>query len=175
MPVLCTVCILHALIGSFVKHNIQKLSHFEMEVRMAGDDGSKSRTFIAKYDGEDADSDEPLVGSLTPKQRKQREDKEFRHQLSRQLAFMCTAVAGEFIGTFLLTLVICSVVAVSIVTSAHMGLWQVAVVCGLGVAISIYTTAHLSDAHLNPAITLAFAVVRWRTFSWKRILPYVIF
>lgn len=142
---------------------------------MAGDDGSKSHTLIAKYDGQDADSDGTLVGSLTQKQGKQPENKKFRHQFSQQLAFMLTAIAGEFIGTFLLTFVICSVVAASIVTSAHVGLWQVAVVCGLGVALSIYTTAHSSDAHLNPAITVAFAIVRWRTFSWKRILPYVIF
>lgn len=161
-------------IGFFVKH-IQKLSHFEMDIHVAGDEGSKSHTFIAKYDGEDADSDEPLVGSLTPKQGKQQENKKSIHQLLQQLAFILIPVTGEFIGTFLLTLVICSVVAASIVTSAHVGLWQVAVVCGLGVSISIYTTAHLSDAHLNPAITLAFAVVRWRTFSWKRILPYIIF
>lgn len=84
-------------------------------------------------------------------------------------------MAGEFIGTFLLTLVICSVVAASIVTSAHVGLWQVAIVCGLGVSVSIYCTAHLSEAHLNPAITLAFAIVRWKAFSWRKVVPYVIF
>ena len=45
---------------------------------------------------------------------------------------------------------------------------------GLGVAISIYLSAHMSDAHLNPAMTLAFGIVRFRQFHWSRILPYMV-
>ena len=155
-----------------------------MDVHFVGDNGDKSHTtLVAKYEEENADSDEPLIASLkksrkshlTPREKQELHNKTFIHQFTRQLAFTLTGVAGEFIGTFLLTMVICSVVAASIVTSAHVGLWQVAIVCGLGVSVSIYCTAHLSEAHLNPAITLAFAIVRWRTFSWKKIIPYIIF
>lgn len=83
------------------------------------------------------------------------------------------AMAGELVGTLILTLVICSAVASSILSGAQVGIWQVAVVCGLGVAIAIYCTAFISDAHLNPAITVAFAVARHRHFSWKKIPAYV--
>ena len=152
-----------------------------MDIHFIGEEGDKfTTTLLAKYEGGNIDSDEPLIGSLnktkrtTPRERQQLENKTFRHLFAHQLAFMLTEVAGEFIGTFLLTLVICSVVAASIVTSAHAGLWQVAIVCGLGVSISIYCTAHVSDAHLNPAITLAFAIVRWKTFSWRKVIPYII-
>ena len=155
-----------------------------MDVHFIGEEGDKSRTtLVAKYGEETTDSDVPLIqGSLkkskahpTPREKEQLQNSLFRHKFARQLAFTLIGVAGEFVGTFLLTLMICSVIAASIVTSAHVGLWQVAIVCGLGVSVSIYCTAHLSEAHLNPAITLAFAIVRWRTFSWKKIVPYIIF
>ena len=45
--------------------------------------------------------------------------------------------------------------------------------CGLGVGLSIYCTAFISSAHLNPAMTLAFAIVRPKVFSWKKIVPYI--
>lgn len=85
-----------------------------------------------------------------------------------------TALGGELIGTFLLTLVICSAVSSAVLSGALVGIWQVAVVCGVGVAISIYCVSYVSDAHLNPAITIAFAVVRYKIFSWKLVLPYIL-
>lgn len=151
-----------------------------MDIRFVGDEGSETRTtLVAKYNEEDqaADSDEPLIGTITASSKQKTKDQQtsqFLRLFARQLARMFVNVGGEFVGTFLLTFVICSVVAASIVTSAHVGLWQVAIVCGLGVSVSIYCTAHVSDAHLNPAITLAFAIVRWKSFSWKRIIPYIV-
>lgn len=53
-----------------------------------------------------------------------------------------------------------------------MGLWQVAVVWGFGVTIAIYATASLSGAHLNPAVSLAFALLRRDKFPGSRLLPY---
>lgn len=44
--------------------------------------------------------------------------------------------------------------------------------CGLGVALSIYLTSFFSDAHLNPAVTLTFALVRFRSFNWLKLLLY---
>ena len=82
-------------------------------------------------------------------------------------------MAGEFIGTLFLTLIVITAIGSSIVTGAQIGIWQVAFSCGIGVALSIYCTSHISDAHLNPAITLAFAIVRWKVFSWKKAIPYM--
>lgn len=148
-----------------------------MDVRFLGDEGTATHaTLVAKYNEDQAaDSDEPLIGSITVSSQDSKDQKasQFRRLFARQIARTFVNVTGEFVGTFLLTLIICSVVAASIVTSAHVGLWQVAIVCGLGVSMSIYCTSHVSDAHLNPAITLAFAIVRWRTFSWKKIIPYI--
>lgn len=153
-----------------------------MDVHFIGEGGDKSHTtLVANY--KTTDTDVPLTqASLeksqtrpTPRGKEKPQNKLFRNKFARQLTFTLTGIVGEFIGTFLLTMVICSVVAASVVTGAHVGLWQVAIVCGLGVSVSIYCTAHLSEAHLNPAITLAFAIVRWRIFSWKKVVPYVTF
>src|SRR5437879_3974827 len=72
---------------------------------------------------------------------------------------------GEAIGTFLLVLFGTGSVACAVLTGALQGLWQVATVWGFGVALAIYCSAGLSGAHLNPAVSLAFALVR-------RLLPY---
>ncbi|TBW32127.1 aquaporin family protein [Siculibacillus lacustris] len=65
---------------------------------------------------------------------------------------------GELIGTFLLVFFGCGSVAVSVLFSAHVGLFQVAMVWGLGVAMAIYATRHLSCAHLNPAVSIAMVI-----------------
>lgn len=90
------------------------------------------------------------------------------------LAHTLAGFTGEFVGTCLLTLCIISAVASSVIAGALSGLWQVAVISGLGVALSIYLSGHISDAHLNPAVTVAFAVLRFRQFSWKKIAVYIV-
>lgn len=64
---------------------------------------------------------------------------------------------GEFIGTFLLVLFGCGSVAVSVLFSSHQGLFQIAMVWGIGVTLAIFVTRNLSCAHLNPAVTIAMA------------------
>ena len=80
---------------------------------------------------------------------------------------------GEFIGTFILVTAICTAVTLAAIVGALTGLWQVTVLIGIGLGLAIYVSAHISDAHLNPAVTLAFAIVRFRVFSWKKIPVYV--
>jgi len=72
---------------------------------------------------------------------------------------------GEFIGTFLLVLFGCGSVAVTILFSAHVGLFQVALIWGLGVTVAIYATRHLSCAHLNPAVSIAMVIGRRMSLS----------
>jgi glycerol uptake facilitator protein len=83
------------------------------------------------------------------------------------------ALAGEILGTYLLVLFGTGSVAAAVLTSAQVGLWQVAVVWGFGVTIAIYASATLSGAHLNPAVSLAFALLRRHHFPLTRLLPYV--
>src|SRR3954451_24773342 len=85
---------------------------------------------------------------------------------------MRAALLGEALGTFLLVLFGTGSVACAVLTGALQGLWQVAVVWGFGVTIAIYCSAGLSGAHLNPAVRLAFAVLRPGSFPRRRLLPY---
>lgn len=80
------------------------------------------------------------------------------------------AFVGEAVGTYILVLFGIGSVAAAVATSAQMGLWQVAVVWAFGVALAIYLTANVSGAHLNPAVSLAFAIFRRSDFSF-RMLP----
>ena len=80
------------------------------------------------------------------------------------------ALAGEAVGTYIMVLFGTGSVAAAVVTGAQVGLWQVAVVWAFGVALAIYATANVSGAHLNPAISLAFACFRRAEFG-ARMLP----
>lgn len=77
---------------------------------------------------------------------------------------------GELVGTFLLVFFGCGSVAAAVLLGAQVGIFQVAIVWGLGIALAIFATGSLSGAHLNPAVTCAFAV--WGGFPAGRIPGY---
>ena len=78
---------------------------------------------------------------------------------------------GEFFGTFLLVFFGCGSVCTAVALDAQAGIFQVAIVWGLGIATAIYLTGSLSSAHLNPAVTIASAV--WSRFPVRLVLPYI--
>lgn len=79
---------------------------------------------------------------------------------------------GEFFGTFLLVFFGCGSVCAAVLTGAQVGVFQVAIVWGLGIATAIYLTGSLSGGHLNPAVTLAMGV--WGNFPGRRIAPFIL-
>ena len=69
-----------------------------------------------------------------------------------------SAMVAEMLGTFVLVFFGVGAVNAAVITGAQSGLWQVAVVWAVGVSLGIYASAAVSNAHLNPAITLAAVV-----------------
>src|SRR3954466_13490934 len=78
---------------------------------------------------------------------------------------------AEALGTFILVLFGCGAVHAAVLTGAQSGLWQVAIVWGMGVALAAYCVGGGSGAHINPAMTIALAI--WRKFPWNLVAPYI--
>ncbi len=81
------------------------------------------------------------------------------------------AALAEVLGTGILVFFGLGAVHAAILAGAQTGLWQVAVVWAVAIALAIYAVGATSGAHINPAITLAFACRR--RFPWNRVWAYL--
>lgn len=80
---------------------------------------------------------------------------------------------AEFLGTCVLILFGAGVVAQYVLSQqAASSYLSINVSWGLGVTIGCYVAGGVSGAHLNPAVTLALALLRG--FSWRKVVPYVV-
>ncbi|KAJ9706449.1 hypothetical protein PVL29_001785 [Vitis rotundifolia] len=80
-------------------------------------------------------------------------------------------LGAEFVGTFIL---IFAATAGPIVNQKYSGAETLignAACAGLAVMIVILSTGHISGAHLNPSLTIAFAVLRH--FPWVQVPAYI--
>ncbi|GAB3678792.1 MIP/aquaporin family protein [Saccharopolyspora tripterygii] len=88
---------------------------------------------------------------------------------------------AEFLGTFVLILLGCGSVAVAVAglpgsgrqeEAFGAGNWLIiAFGWGFAVVFGVYVAGGVSGAHINPAVTLAFAVRR--AFPWVKVVPYM--
>jgi glycerol uptake facilitator protein len=82
------------------------------------------------------------------------------------------ACLAELIGTYVLVFFGIGAVHVAVLTNALDGVWQVAIVWGIAISLAIYATSAVSGAHINPAITLAFAA--FRGFPLRKVPAYLL-
>ncbi len=79
---------------------------------------------------------------------------------------------SEAWGTFLLVVVASGAVVVGMMSRGAVTLGMIVVAPGVMVMAIIYFMGAVGGAHLNPAVTLAFAVRR--NFPWRRVPGYII-
>jgi MIP family channel proteins len=91
--------------------------------------------------------------------------------LKRGILWLTPAVLAEAIGTFMLVFAGTGAVMVNQISNGAVTHLGISIVFGAVVAALIYALAHISDAHFNPAVTLAF----WSAgfFPGRRVLPYI--
>ncbi len=65
---------------------------------------------------------------------------------------------GEVIGTFILVFIGCGSISLAIIYGYLSSLYEVATFWTIGVTLAIYASSKLSNAHLNPAVSIAFLI-----------------
>ncbi|KAL8139354.1 hypothetical protein V2J09_005375 [Rumex salicifolius] len=82
------------------------------------------------------------------------------------------AVLAEFVGTLILIFSGTATAIVNEKTQGSESLIGCAASSGLAVMIVILSTGHISGAHLNPALTIAFAALKH--FPWSHVPMYIL-
>ncbi|MFD2420237.1 MIP/aquaporin family protein [Amycolatopsis pigmentata] len=109
---------------------------------------------------------------------------QFSHRRSNAISRLRQNTGGEllaeFLGTAVLIVLGCGSVAVAVAGLPGSGRQSVpfgaanwliiAFGWGLAVVFGVYVAGGVSGAHINPAVTLAFAIRR--KFPWMKVLPY---
>jgi aquaporin NIP len=71
------------------------------------------------------------------------------------------------VGTFLLLFCVCGIVACTQILRGEVGLMEYASVAGLTIIVVIFSIGSISGAHVNPAVTIAFAT--FGHFPWSKV------
>jgi aquaporin NIP len=79
---------------------------------------------------------------------------------------------AELIGTFILVFCGTGAIIINDVSGGAITHLGIAITFGLVVLAMIYTFGDISGAHINPAVTIAFAVSK--QLAWKTVTPYVL-
>ncbi|MDO3693811.1 aquaporin [Wenyingzhuangia sp. chi5] len=78
---------------------------------------------------------------------------------------------AEFIGTFTLVFCGCGAMTINEVTGGAVGHVGIGITWGFVVIAMIYALGDTSGAHLNPAVSIAFACAK--KFIWKEVPKYI--
>jgi len=79
---------------------------------------------------------------------------------------------AELLATYFLVFVGCGVITMNVDKNNPVGMPGIAIVWGAAVMVMVYSVGHISGAHINPAVTIAFATCK--RFPWKEVPGYVI-
>lgn len=77
---------------------------------------------------------------------------------------------AEMVGTFILMFSVCGIIACTQLLKGEVGLLEYAATAGLTVVVVIFSIGPISCAHVNPAITIAFA--SFGHFPWSKVYNF---
>ena len=87
-------------------------------------------------------------------------------------AWLPTRLAAEALGTYFLVFAATGAVAVDAVTHGTLGNVGMSLACGLVVFAMIEAIGDVSGAHMNPAVSVGFALAG--RFPWRQVPGYVV-
>ncbi|KAF9588854.1 hypothetical protein IFM89_023753 [Coptis chinensis] len=79
---------------------------------------------------------------------------------------------AEVLGTFFVIFAGCGAVVIDLSKDKVITHAGVSITWGLVVMVMVYSLGHISEAHFNPAVTIAHATCK--RFPWKQVPPYII-
>lgn len=88
---------------------------------------------------------------------------------------MGTEFIGELLGTFILVLLGNGIVAGNLLDKTknfNAGWLTITIGWGIAVTMGAFVSGYMSPAHLNPAVTIAFAISGG--IAWNAVLPYIV-
>jgi len=83
---------------------------------------------------------------------------------------LAVQILAEMFGTYFLIFAGCAAVAVNLRTGGTVTFPGICIVWGLAVMVMVYSVGHISGAHLNPAVSVAFATCG--RFPWWQVPVY---
>ncbi|KAG9151093.1 hypothetical protein Leryth_002676 [Lithospermum erythrorhizon] len=95
-----------------------------------------------------------------------------RNEQSTTPASLIRMILAEAVGSFILMFSICGIMASMKLMKIEVGLMEYAVTAALAVIIVVYSMGNISGAHVNPAVTIAFATTAH--FPWYKVPLYII-
>ena len=96
----------------------------------------------------------------------------FDQDEQREEIFMMKKHLAEFLGTFVLVFAGTGAIVINQASHGAIAHTGIALTFGLVVLAMIYTFGDVSGAHLNPAVTIAFAAAR--RLPWSEVPPYAV-
>ncbi|CAK9162348.1 unnamed protein product [Ilex paraguariensis] len=92
--------------------------------------------------------------------------------IGMDLLTLVRMVVAEAVGSFILMFCICGIIASMQLMGGQVGLLEYATTAALTVVVVVFSIGSISGAHVNPAVTIAFATVG--PFPWSKVPLYVL-